>query len=203
MTLPFPVGTLEWWVAVAGLTAVGVSVLWWLCSHSLLLQQVIWPPIIEGGHHTSKRWTAEKNARYKTNPHSRCVICGCQGEKTWHLFSVRRKGWRWQIIAARSTSKALHLHETLYSYVRGKTHLPRRYGWMMCPTHHSALHAFDKWLLPWDRRNRFLWFTSLVYLAGWYLLYLVTVGAPAAVALYVFKPELAHRIVGTVTQAIR
>lgn len=191
--IPFPLWSPEWWITVALCGLGAVALLWLLCRNSLLLQQIVWPPIIEGGHHTSKRWKEVRDARLKRSS-GRCVICGAKGEKTWHLFSVQRRGWGWRIIAARSTSRKPPVHETLYAWVRNNSPVPKRYLWIMCPTHHNALHAFDKWLVPWDKRNRLLPFTSVMYRGGWYSIYLSVLAALGIGALWFFRPDVARHL---------
>lgn len=147
----------------------------------MLLQTILWPPIVEGGHHVSDRWKRVRNDYFDRHPHARCRVCGCQGEKTWHLFSVQRRGWSWRIIAARSTVKKLHLHELSYVYVRNHRPVPDRWLMPLCPTHHTKLHRFDKRLFPWDRRNRLLWLTTVLYVyVRWWGLYALVLGGPFA-----------------------
>lgn len=194
MNIP-PAWSTEWWAFVAVCAVVAVVVLWLLASHSLLLQQIIWPPLIDGGHYQSKRWKTVRDTRLKQSRHGRCIICGCQGEKTWHLFSVQRRGWGWRIISLRSTARALQVHELVYAYTRHSGSVPKRYLWLMCPTHHAALHNLDKALMGWDRRNRLLWLTSLVYRSAWYGAYGVVLSAVVLVALLIWRPDVVHHIV--------
>jgi hypothetical protein len=194
--------SLEWWI-VMSLAPILISIaLWWLCSRSLLLQQIFWPPIVEGGHHTSKRWSKVKSDRLR-NSNGRCAICGCRGDRTWHLFSIERKGWRFRIIAARATSRKPPVHELLYAWLRSNGPVPKRWLWILCTTHHNALHRFDKWLLPWDRRNRWLWLTSLLYLGGWYVAYLTGLTGIVGTALYFMHPDLLDQVVNVVASVIR
>lgn len=192
--IPFPLWSPEWWTVVA-LCALGVvALLWLLCRNSLLLQQIVWPPIIEGGHHTSKRWkTVADTHRKRTS--GRCVICGCHGDRTWHLFSVERKGWGFRIISLRSTARKNPVHELIYSWIRTEGRVPRRWLKNMCTTHHTALHRFDKRLFPNDQRNRWLWLSSWLYFAGWYARYGAVIGVPAIGALWFFRPDVARHLV--------
>ena len=189
-----------WWILGAIGAVLLVHLLWrWreviVGKLPLLLQQILFPPIIDAGHHTTKRWHTVRDTRLKHSS-GRCCICGALGEKTWHLFSIRRRGWRWEVIAARSTSRKPPVHEVLYSWVRKSGQPPKRWLWVMCPTHHAALHAFDKWLFGWwtngEPRNRFLWLSSLLYRFGWYVAYSVPLLALAVGALWWWQPELVH-----------
>lgn len=200
--IPFPLWSPEWWTFVALCVLGAVALLWLLARNSLLLQQIVWPPIIEGGHHTSKRWKTVSADRLKHSS-GRCVICGCHGDKTWHLFSIERKGWGWRIIALRSTGKKPPIHETIYAWVRTNRPVPKRYLWVMCPTHHQKLHRFDKWLLPWDRRNRFLWVTSLMFRSYWYALYLCVLGGLGFTGLWWRRPDIARHLVAVAGGFIR
>jgi len=200
--IPFPTWSPEWWATASLGGLITVAVLWWLASRSLLLQQILWPPIIEGGHHTSKRYKAVvDNHRKRTS--GRCVICGCHGDRTWHLFSIERRGWGFRIIAGRSTARKNAVHELLYSWVRSDGRVPRRWLKNMCTTHHTALHRFDKRLFPNDQRNRWLWLSSLLYIGGWWALYGTIAGGLSLAGLWWFRPDLTHRIVTVVASAIR
>jgi hypothetical protein len=143
----------------------------------LLLYTIFWnPPIDQRGHHVSKQWNAIKSDYRKRHPSMRCRVSGAKGEATVHVLSFRRKGWLPYPMILKVERRPNPLHELTYAYKQHPQLLTDRWLMYLTKAHHERLHRLDKWLFPWDQRNRFLWLTSLLYVGSWWLLYLSALG---------------------------
>lgn len=135
----------------------------------LLLRTILWPPVIDQqGYHTSDQWAERRRQYWKDHPKARCRVSFVKAEKTVIVLGFRRAGFFWRPVVMRTETARLHLHELIYP-PHGRYHVPSMWLMPLAPSVHTRLHRFDRWLFPWDHRNRLLWLSTLLYVYGRYL----------------------------------
>jgi hypothetical protein len=120
------------------------------------------------GRHASKGWRNRKKRYAANHPTMRCRAC-LRRPMELDLLSYR-KG---RLYVLHVGHEKPDLHELRYDvppeamrdqdlmWLCKKHHIGNRNGWI------PSVHEFDKMLFPWDRKNRFLWLSTRLYIAGW------------------------------------
>lgn len=141
-----------------------------------LLRQIVAPPIIDRGYHTSKQWTQRRDRYWAEHPRARCCVTFRRESRSFTVLSFERGVVLWKPVLFKTRVGKLALHEAVYPSSR-RSHISDFWLFPMTPEAHRKLHQFDRALWPaltlglWkDRRNRLLWLSTLLYVYGRYAL---------------------------------